>query len=140
MKTTLFFIMVIGMFITCSVSTFAQNAETLEMLEGKWKLEVMRDSLGNAIDLPQAGNPESEPEVYSTIEIKGRKKAILSAWNTTYNTSWEINGKLLSFYLKKKDMYVTFPVRSLNSNMMVLIFTVAGEDRPMKIEVYYKKA
>lgn len=140
MKTTLPVILAVGLFTACTIPTYAQTDEEIyEMLEGKWKLEVMRDSTGNAIELPHAGDPESEPEVYATIDIKGKKRAVLSAWNATINTKWELNGKLLNFYLKKKDIWVTFPVRSINSNMMVLIFTVAGEDRPMKIEVYYKK-
>jgi hypothetical protein len=139
MKTSLPCILAIGLLVTSSVSLHAQNAESIEILEGKWKLEMKRDSLGDAVEMANTRDPESEPDIYSTIEIKNKKKAILSSPNFTFTTSWEINGKLISFYLRKKDIWVTFPIRSLNSNAMVLIITIPTEDGPMKIEAYYRK-
>lgn len=139
MKTSLPCILAIGLLVTSSVSSHAQNAESIEILEGKWKLEMKRDSLGDAVEMANTRDPESEPDIYSTIEFKNKKKAILSSPNFTFTTSWEINGKLISFYLRKKDIWVTFPIRSLNSNAMVLIITIPTEDGPMKIEAYYRK-
>lgn len=139
MKTSLPCILAIGLLVTSSVSLHAQNAESIEILEGKWKLEMKRDSLGDAVEMANTRDPESEPDIYSTIEFKNKKKAILSSPNFTFTTSWEINGKLISFYLRKKDIWVTFPIRSLNSNAMVLIITIPTEDGHMKIEAYYRK-
>jgi hypothetical protein len=139
MKTYLSFKLVIGLLVTFSLSTHAQNSETVEMLEGKWKLEMKRDTSGNAVDIANTRDPEAEPDIYFTIDFKNKKKAVLAGGNYSINTSWEINGKLMSFYYRKKDIWVTFPIRSLNSNAMVLIFTIPTEDGPMKIEAYYKK-
>jgi hypothetical protein len=139
MKSALPFMLVIALLVTCMLSTHAQSSETVDMLEGKWKLEMKRDTLGDAVDIANTRDPEAEPDIYATIDFKNKKKAVLSGGNYTFNTSWEINGKLMSFYYRKKDIWVTFPIRSLNSNAMVLIFTIPTEDGPMKIEAYYKK-
>ena len=143
MKTYLPFMLVIGLLVTCSLSTHAQNSEKssemVNMLEGKWRLEMKRDTLGDAVDIANTRDPEAEPDIYFTIDFKNKKKAVLSGGDYSVNTSWEINGKLISFYYRKKDKWVVFPIRSLNSNAMVLIFTIPTEDGPMKIEAYYKK-
>ena len=143
MKTALPFMLVIGLLVTCSLSIHAQNSEKssemVNMLEGKWRLEMKRDTLGDAVDIANTRDPEAEPDIYFTIDFKNKKKAVLSGGDYSVNTSWEINGKLISFYYRKKDKWVVFPIRSLNSNAMVLIFTIPTEDGPMKIEAYYKK-
>lgn len=128
-----------GLLVGSTISTLAQDDETIEMLEGKWKLEMKRDSLGHAVDIANTRDPEADPDIYETIDFKNKKKAVLKSGDFTFNTSWELSGKRMSFYLRKKDIWVTFPIRSLNSNAMVLIFTIPTEDGPIKIEAYYKK-
>lgn len=139
MKTYLPFKLVIALLITYAIPTHAQDKETINIMEGKWKLEMIRDTLGDAMDIAHTGDPEAEPDIYTNIDVRNKKKAILGAGKTTFNTSWEINGKLLSFYLKKKDLWVTYPIRSLNSDMIVIVYTIGSENGPMKIEAYYKK-
>jgi hypothetical protein len=139
MKSALPFTLVIGLLVTSTLSTHAQSSETVDLLEGKWKLEMKRDTLGNAVDIANTRDPEAEPDIYSTIDFKNKKKAVLSGGNYSFNTTWEINGRLMSFYYRKKDIWVTFPIRSLNSNAMVLIFSIPTEDGPMRIEAYYRK-
>jgi hypothetical protein len=139
MKTSLPFMLVIGLLVTCLIPTHAQDKETINIMEGKWKLEMMRDTLGDAMDIAHTKDPESEPDIYTNIDVRNKKKAILAAGKTTFNTSWEISGKLLSFYLRKKDKWVTYPIRSLNSDMIVIVYTILTDDGPMKIEAYYRK-
>ena len=88
MKTYLPFTLVIVLLITCSLSTYSQNSETVDMLEGKWRLEMKRDTLGDAVDIANTRDPEAEPDIYSTIDFKNKKKAVLSGGNYNVTTSW----------------------------------------------------
>jgi hypothetical protein len=106
--------------IHCTNKSFGQTHEDRfnQLIPGKWKLEMMKDSTGTPIDIVSSGHQNKIPEVFSYIEFN-KEKAIITDGRKKFNFDWMYRNGRLTF--KEKETIVKdYKVISMMPNEFIL--------------------
>lgn len=135
MKTTLRYSLgLITIIIFQKIVLGQSNLQEKKMITGKWKLEIVRDSVGNPFDISMG---EGIPEYFAYLNIQ-TKKALLIAGNTEYKSIWRLSNDSIIFKLKDRVIR-SYKLITIEQNKLVLEYSIELEHGYIKAFIHYKR-
>jgi hypothetical protein len=118
-------------------SAFGQGSIDGKSLVGKWKIDIMRDSADNAIDIASTSDSDKS-DIIPYLTFK-RKKIIMQYGKSKWKGEWHIKDNRLVINTTDKSS-LSYPLVTLTGNDLTLEHTlVMSNDEKMIIRIFYKK-
>jgi hypothetical protein len=104
---------------------------------GKWKIDIMRDSADNAIDITSTSGSEM-PDIFPYLTFK-KKKVLLQNGKSTWKGKWLIQDHMIVIDTES-DILLSYQLIALTNDGLTLEHSLTMSDNgKMTIKIFYKK-
>ncbi|HCS20932.1 MAG TPA: hypothetical protein DIW47_10310 [Bacteroidetes bacterium] len=129
---------VVVVFLAYSHLTWGQAEVNIgNVLKGKWKMEIMRDTAGYAFDF--ITSEKVVPIVFPYLTLNAKNKGILSDGKAKYKMKWSLSTDSIFFRLND-GLVRSYKTITIKENELVLGLTIEMDDGSLLNGlVYYKR-
>lgn len=135
MKTVFLFFLLVTILYPDSI--FGQDRIYSNSVFGKWKIDMMRDSADNAIDITSTSSNEM-PDIFPYLTFK-KKKVLLQYDKSTWKGKWLIQDHMIIIDTEN-GILLSYPLIALTNDGLTLAHNlILSDDGKMTIKIFYKK-